>query len=243
VRIVVTRGLGERKGPEAARITARSRREKAMAPMAGWNREEWMWTIRNLVAILAAVLLASILSSAQVFREASLGGGFSASDAVRLLGYGTALALIWITAWRAAKQMPTTGAVARLLHEGLPPFATLLILPGVYGLIHPFLTDRAVIVVSWVFVLLLLATAVWLGLVLYANAEALVLGAAAIGHRFSEAAERQAHACQKCGAPNSEGAKYCTSCGASLTQSTGPGDRVTAASEVKHPPPDVRRSA
>jgi ribosomal protein L40E len=215
-----------------------------MPPMARWNREEWMWTIRNLVAILAAVLLASILSNAQVFREASLGGsGFSASDAVRLLGYGTALTLIWMTAWRAATQIPATDAIARLLHESLPPFATLLVLPGAYGLIHPFLTDRAVTVVSWVFVLLLLATAVWLGLVLYANAEALVLGAAAIGRRLSEASERRAHACQKCGAPNSEGAKYCTSCGTSLTQSTGPGDRVPAVTEVKHPPTEVRRSA
>jgi zinc ribbon protein len=215
-----------------------------MAPIARWNREEWMWAIRNLVGILAAVLLASILSNAQVFREASLGeSGFSASEAVRFLGYGTALILFWITARRAATQMPATGAVGRLLHDSLPPFATLLILPGAYGLIHPFLSDRAVIVVSWVFVLLLLVTAVWLGLVLYANAEALVLGATAIGRRLSEASERRGRACQKCGAPNSEEAKYCTGCGTSLTQSRGPGDRVPAVTEVKHPPTEVRRSA
>ena len=156
-----------------------------MAPIARWDREEWMWTMRNVVAILAAVLFASILSGVQVFREAALGrSGFSASDAVRLLGYGTALILIWITAWRAAAQIPATGAVPRLLHEGIPPVVTLLVLPGAYGLIHSFLTDRAVLVVSWVFVLLLLATAVWLGLVLYTNAEALVLGAAAIKRRI-----------------------------------------------------------
>jgi len=216
-----------------------------MAPIACWDREEWMWTMRNVVAILAAVLFASILSGVQVFREAALGrNGFSASDAVRLLGYGTALILIWITAWRAAAQIPATGVVPRLLHEGIPPVVTLLVLPGAYGLIHSFLTDRAVLVVSWVFVLLLLATAVWLGLVLYTNAEALVLGAAAIERRISEALKRRAHACAKCGAPNSEEAKYCTSCGTSLTQSAGSrDDRVPAMTEKKRPPTDATRAA
>ena len=216
-----------------------------MAPIARWDREEWMWTMRNVVAILAAVLFASILSGVQVFREAALGrSGFSAADAVRLLGYGTALVLIWITAWRAAAQIPATGAVPRLLHEGIPPVVTLLVLPGAYGLIHSFLTDRAVLVVSWVFVLLLVTTAVWLGLVLYSNAEALVLGAAAIERRISEAAQRRAHACEKCGAPNSEETKYCTSCGTSLTRSAGSrDDRVPAMIEKKHPPTDATRAA
>jgi hypothetical protein len=86
----------------------------------------------------------------------------------------------------------------------------------VYGLIRPFLSDRAAMGVSWMFVLLLLATAVWLGRVLYDNAEALVLGAAAIKRRVSESAERRGRACQNCEAPNSATAKFCTSCGASL---------------------------
>ncbi len=47
-----------------------------------------MWTMRNAVAILGAVLLATILSGVQVFREATLGrSGFSVSEAVRFLGY------------------------------------------------------------------------------------------------------------------------------------------------------------
>jgi hypothetical protein len=45
------------------------------------------------------------------------------------------------------------------------------------------LGERAVTGVSWIFVLLLLATAVWLGRALYDNADALVVGAAAIRRR------------------------------------------------------------
>jgi hypothetical protein len=215
-----------------------------MESMARGHWDEWMWTARNGVAVLAALVLAGILSQVRVFQEAVLGSdGFNAAAVVRLLGYGIALALIWITAWRAAAQIPPRDTVSRLLHEGLPPFATLLILPGVYGLIRPFLNERAVTGVSWMFVLLLLATAVWLGRVLYANAEALVIGAAAIGRRVSESAERRTHACQNCGAPNSATAKFCTSCGASLEQPTSRDDKLTVVSENERSSTELRRSA
>ncbi len=215
-----------------------------MASMARWHREEWMWTIRNGVAVLAALVLASILSGAQVFRQAALGsGGFNAGEAVRVLGFAIALTLIWISAWGAAAQIPASDPVSRLLHQGLPSLATLLILPGVYGLIHPFLSEKAVTIVSWMFVLLLVATAVWLGLVLRDNAEALVLGAAAIKRRISEAAERRAHACQQCGASNSQAAKFCTSCGTSQAQPSSRNDRVMTAGDKDRSSTEMRRSA
>jgi hypothetical protein len=215
-----------------------------MESMARWRWDEWMWTARNGVAALAALVLTGMLSQMRVFQEAVLGSdGFNAAAVVRLVGYGIALALIWITAWRAAAQIPPRDTVSRLLHEGLPPSATLLILPGVYGLIRPFLGDPAVTAVSWMFVLLLLATAAWLGRVLYDNAEALVVGAAAIRRRVSESPERRERACQNCKAPNSVWAKFCTSCGRSLGQPATGDDRVTAVSEKERSSTELRRSA
>jgi hypothetical protein len=167
-----------------------------------------MWTARNGVAVLAALVLTGILSQVQVFQEAALGSeGFNAAAVVRLLGYGIALALIWMTAWRAAAQIPPRDAGSRLLREGFPPFTALLTLPGVYSLIRPFLGDRAVTAISWVFVLLLLATAAWLGSVLYHNADALVVGAAKIRHQISESGEHRELGCQQCKALNSMTAK------------------------------------
>jgi hypothetical protein len=215
-----------------------------MVSITSGHRGEWMWTVRNGIAVLAAVILAGILSGARVFQEAPLGSaGFNAAAVVRLLGYGVALALIWITAWRAAAQIAPRDAVSRLLHEGLPPLAALLILPGVYGLIRPFLSDRAVTVVSWIFVILLLATAVWLGRALYDNAEALVTAAAAIRRRIAESAERGGRACPKCGTSNSMGAKFCTSCGTSLAQPAGRDDRVTVMSDKERSSSELKRSA
>jgi hypothetical protein len=179
-----------------------------MEPKARWQWDEWMWTARNGVAVLAAVVLTGILSQVQVFQEAALGSeGFNAAAVVRLLGFGIALALIWMTAWRAAAQIPPRDAGSRLLREGLPPFTALLTLPGVYSLIRPFLGDRAVTAISWVFVLLLLATAAWLGSVLYHNADALVMGAAKIRHQISESGEHRELACEQCKALNSVTAK------------------------------------
>jgi hypothetical protein len=215
-----------------------------MESMARGHWDEWMWTARNGVAVLAALVLAGILSQARVFQEAALGSnGFNAAAAVRLLGYGTALVLIWVTAWQAAAQIPPRDAVSRLLHEGLPPLATLLILPGVYGLIRPFLSARAVTGVSWTFVLLLLATAVWLGRALYDNAEAVVVGATAIRRRVSESDERRGQVCQKCEAPNTATAKFCTSCGTSLGPPASRDDRATAVSGKDRASTDLRRSA
>jgi hypothetical protein len=215
-----------------------------MESMVRGHWDEWMWTARNGIAVLAALVLAGILSHARVFQEAALGSnGFNAAAVVQLLGYGTALVLIWMTAWRAAAQIPPRDSVSRLLHEGLPPFATLLILPGVYGLIRPFLSERAVTGMSWIFVLLLLATAVWLGHALYDNAEALVIGAAAIRRRVSESAERRGQKCQNCEALNTATAKFCTSCGTSLGQPASRDDRVSAVSEKQRASADLRRSA
>jgi hypothetical protein len=84
-----------------------------MESMGRGHWDEWMWTARNGVAVLAALLLAGILSQARVFQEAALGSnGLNAAAAVRFLGYGTALILIWVTAWHYSSDCPARFSVA-----------------------------------------------------------------------------------------------------------------------------------
>jgi len=199
-----------------------------MQTTGGSSWEEWIWTIRNGIGAVAALLLGYVLSEVSVFQEAALGStGFSAADAVRLLGYGIALVLIWMTAWRAADQIRAVDPLSRLLSEGLPPLATLVVTPGVYNLARPFLTDPVVLLVSWIFVLLMLVTGVWLGSALYNNADALMAAAAAIRRRALQSVEVRGRACPKCGTANSATARFCADCGASLPSQTGGDERAT----------------
>jgi len=215
-----------------------------MPAIARWSWDEWSWTIRNGIGVVAVLVLANVLSAATVFHDAPLGAnGFNASQAVPLVGYGIALALIWVTAWRAATQIRAIDPVSRLLSEGLPPLATLIVLPGAYGLLRPFVGERVVPIISWLFVLLLLGTAVWLGLALYRNAEALMVVATAIRHRVAQSAERRSQTCAKCQAANSATARFCTSCGAPLASSTGSDDRTTVVGKQDRSPSELRRSA
>jgi hypothetical protein len=188
---------------------------------------EWMWAARNLVAAVAAIFLAAILSHAQVFRDASLGsGGLSASEVIYVIGWGTALAVIWTSAWSAAAQLPESRPGPRLLHHALPRLATLVILPAYYSLLHPFLKDRAAIAFSWIFVLLLIPTAVWLGLALYENAEALVLGGTNVTRRISARVRTPERTCRTCGQAVAAEAKFCGSCGSELPQPTRSDERA-----------------
>jgi hypothetical protein len=208
------------------------------------NQREWMWAARNLVAVLAAILLAAILSHAQVFREASLGSnGLSAAEVVHIVGWGTALALIWISAWSAAAQLPESTPGLRLLRHALPPLAMLVILPAVYSLLHPFLQDRAAIVFSWIFVLLLIPTAAWLGLVLSENADALVLLATNATRRISARIRPSGRACQACGKPVIAEARFCSGCGSPQPQATRADDRAASAPVENRPPAGPTGSA
>ncbi len=218
-----------------------SKEAEGMMPAARGDEMEWAWAIRNGVAAVAATLLASILSEVQVFRSASLGSsGLSAAEAVQFLGYGTALGLIWMSAWRAAAQIPDRGPLLSLLHHALPPFATLVVLPGAYRLLllplHPFLSDGVGTVLSWIFVLPFIMTAVWLGLVLYTNADVLVLLVVAAARRLSSAVERAAPRCRTCGAMTSGGAKFCSTCGAAVEHASGAGGQGADVS-AKQPSP------
>jgi len=113
--------------------------------------------------------------------------------------------------------------------------ATLVILPAVYGLLHPFLRDRAAIVFSWIFVLLLIPTAVWLGLVLYENADALVAAATNGTRRISARVRRSERTCQTCGKPVMAEAKFCGSCGAFLPQTTRGDEQAANAPAERRP--------
>ena len=121
-------------------------------------------------------------------------------------------------AWRIAAELPEGRPLGRLFHDGLRPLAALALLASLFALLHPLLSDRTATVVSWLLVLPLVAAAAWLGLVLYENADALVFTAAASKRRLLAAAERRERRCDRCQAPVSSSARFCSDCGSALTE-------------------------
>jgi hypothetical protein len=186
--------------------------------MVNWTSRQWIDVARAVIAVLATLLLASVLSQLQIFREAWLGStGLSASDAIRFLGHTLALVIVWTVAWRIAGQLPESRPMERLVHRALRPLAILTLLPTAYTLMHPMLSERMASVLSWLLVLPLVGAALWLGLVFYENADALVFTAVAQSRRIHETPNHGM--CQRCRSACPSAAKFCGHCGASLDQS------------------------
>jgi len=140
--------------------------------------DRWAWIFRDVGAALFGLLLATVLGASQLFQHARLGtNGVSASDIVRFVGYGAALLLIWLTADRAAHELPEDNEWRTLLRHMLVPLATLFVLAWSYPvpllLLHPVMNDSAMTVYRWIFVLAISGAALWLTVAVYAHADVL----------------------------------------------------------------------
>ena len=63
--------------------------------------ERWSWVVRYAVVIAAALALGAAFGEMALFKNAKLGRtGLSAAHLVQFLGYGGALAVLWLAARR-----------------------------------------------------------------------------------------------------------------------------------------------
>lgn len=137
------------------------------------------WWIRYLLVIVVTLILGAALGELSFFQKTSLGVlKLSAANLVRFLGYGSALALLWLLAQRAAQELKNrSGWQAQASHFVLP-LATVIIVPAAQpvlllvlgGLLGPDLRK----VYDWLFILGTLGAAVWLALSLYQHLEPLL---------------------------------------------------------------------
>ena len=99
--------------------------------------------------------------------------GLSASHLVRFLGYGGALAVMWLAAHRASGLLHELGSHWRLLETVLLPLATLITVaaahPVLLLLLNALLDKTMRPVFDWVFILGILASAAWLLFALFSE--------------------------------------------------------------------------
>lgn len=181
----------------------------------------WAWAGQYIIAMALALMLAAILGSIQLFAKTNIGAtGVTASNAVRFLGYGGALLLLWLLAHTAAMQIPEDGKGRSFVRHVIEPLATLIVVIVGYKvlllLIGPFLGKTGTAVYNRVVVFGIVAAAVWLVWAGYRSSASLMEAIAALRPPRSSTPLTPRAACPQCGATASAGMKFCSQCGRSL---------------------------
>ena len=129
--------------------------------------ERWIWLARYAVVILVALILASLLGATSLFRQTRLfGEGLTASNLVFFLGFGGALAVLWLAARRAAPQIGSQGEGWRVIEAVIMPLATLIVVasahPVVLLIVGPLLGKSLRLTFDWIFITAIVGSAGWL---------------------------------------------------------------------------------
>lgn len=129
--------------------------------------ERWIWLARYAAAILVALILASLLGATSLFRQTRLfGEGLTASNLVFFLGFGGALAVLWLAARRAAPQIGSQGEGWRVIEAVIMPLATLIVVasahPVVLLVVGPLLGKSLRLAFDWTFITAIVGSAGWL---------------------------------------------------------------------------------
>src|SRR2546421_8954178 len=94
--------------------------------------ERWSWIVRYLIVIVLALVLAAALGEMTLFKTTKFGkSGLNAARLVQFLGFGGALAVLWLVGQRAATLLAAGGQRLNVVKRLLLPLTTLIaVAPG-----------------------------------------------------------------------------------------------------------------
>ena len=181
----------------------------------------WVWAGQYLITMVLALLLAFILGSLSLFREASISTtGLTAAHIIQFLGYAGALVLLWLLGHAARTRIPEERKDLWFTRQLAEPLATLIVI--IIGhqvlllLLAPFLGGTGRSVYNWLFVLGSVGAALWL-VQAASSAWATSTGERPLLRRPRPIPASEAPpACPQCGAPVRTNMKFCSQCGQSL---------------------------
>jgi hypothetical protein len=129
--------------------------------------ERWSWIVRYAVVIAAALALGAAFGEMALFKNARLGKtGLSAAHLAQFLGYGGALAVLWLTARRAAALLPDQDSRWNVLKSTLVPLTTLIVVSAGQAVLlllaGPLMNRSWHQVYNWVSVTAIILSAAWL---------------------------------------------------------------------------------
>lgn len=174
------------------------------------------WVGRYVAVIAVALILGSAIGSMELFAKTSIiSSKLTAAHLVRFLGFGTALAALWMLGQRATIALQQHGGHWSFVQHLILPVVTLIVVASAYSvtllILKPLLDATMLNIYNWVFIVAILACAIWVVMA--------VLGqSASLTKAFTSAAERlgasgKNKTCAACGANNEITAKFCKQCG------------------------------
>ena len=134
--------------------------------------ERWSWLARYAIVVVVALVLGAALGAMDLFKETRvINRGLTASHLVRFLGYGGALTVLWLAAYRAISVVREPGERWRVLAAMLLPLATLVVVGSAHGvllLVLDSLMDRTLHqIYDWLFIVGIIGSAAWLLVALF----------------------------------------------------------------------------
>ncbi|HZP91492.1 MAG TPA: zinc ribbon domain-containing protein [Burkholderiales bacterium] len=181
--------------------------------------ENWNWVGRYVSVIVIAGVLAAALGSMELFQATTiLNKKLSAAHIVRFLGYGAALAVLWLLAQRAALALGRQGGRWSFLRHLVLPLAMLIVVASAHSVIllvlRPMMDTALRNTYNWLFIAGIIAAAAWLIIALFNQSSPLA-------EAFTSAAQRlgsggKSRVCTQCGTRAEPSAKFCSACGAKL---------------------------
>jgi serine/threonine-protein kinase len=181
--------------------------------------QNWTWIGRYVAVIVIALVLAAAFGSMDLFKTtAVIGKKLTAAHIVKFLGYGTALAVLWLLSQRAAVTLQKQGGRWSFGQYLLVPLVTLIVAASAHSVLllvlGPLMDPGLRNVYNWLFIVGIIAAAGWVVMAIFNQSASLT---EAVASAAKQATSAKGTSCPKCGAPAGKAAKFCSNCGAALT--------------------------
>lgn len=179
----------------------------------------WNWVGRYVAVVVLALVLGAAIGAMPLFAKTFLvSGKLNAAQLVRFLSYGTALVVFWILGQRLTLALRQQTGRWTSLQSLILPVVTLIVVSSLYSVLllvlGPLLGSALHKIYDWLFILAIIACAVWLIMAVLGQADAIT--EALTGSVRRAGTPGQAVVCASCGASNEAGATQCARCGKKL---------------------------
>ena len=178
----------------------------------------WDWAGRYIAGIVVALILATAIGAMDLFAKTMISGKLSASQMVRFLGYGTALAAFWMLGQRLTLVLRQRSGRWSFLQHLILPLVSLVVIAVSYTVallvLGPLLNASLLNIYNWVAIVAILACAVWVVLAVLGQSSALTEVFTSATGQMDTA--DTAPACPSCGAACGPTDRFCSECGKSL---------------------------